>query len=53
MPGLHFELLWNLDSWMEGAAEVGGTVLVYHKLAAALYLITDNLISLFAYLQSC
>lgn len=46
MPGLHFELLWNLDPWTEGAGEVEGTVLVYHKLAVALHLITDNLISL-------
>lgn len=38
---------------MEAAEEVGGVVLVYHKLAAALHLITDNLISLFPYLQSC
>lgn len=52
MPGMHFELLWNLDPWMEAAGEVGGTVLVCRKLAAALHLITEDLISLFPYLQS-
>lgn len=52
MTGIHFELLWNLDPWMEAAGEVGGIVLVYHRLAAALQLITEDLLSLFPYLQS-